>query len=290
MPDTSGVTPRSSDRQDGAGFLTNLSAQEMMLEAAYLMQGYRSKHAGSVQVTSHPSSELETVAHLVEWAPRLHDIYNQLTECDIYPAGVFAYEITEPLGAAIGDMVKATGVWPEVKEIWTAALPLFRSCYRHEDMLTDVQFKFDFTLERATGIKPMPDADEIGPRAENKATDSAPSSAAALCSDDVPVTEGLVAVGAVIQQAAVLYRSESSLAEHFKLQSPPDWISRCETLFYSVYAEQAKAAGLKLNTVTFEAIAYKPIPEEVLNTSFEELPRKWVFNPYSGWQEINAGS
>lgn len=108
--------------------------------------------------------------------------------------------------------------------------------------------------------------------------------------EDVPVTEGLLAVVGVVQRAAVLFRSESHLAEHFKLQRPPEWFSRCETLFYSTYAEQATAAGLKLNTVTFEAIAYKPIPEEVLNTSFEELSRKWVFNPYSGWQEINAGS
>lgn len=288
-PDTSGATTRSGDGKDrGHGQVIEYT-QETMLDAAYLMQGYRSKHGSSLQ-TIGESSELDTVAELVGWAPKLNDIYSQLARLDIYPTGVFAYEIAEELGAAIGDMVKAAGVWPEDKEIWTAALPLFISCYRHEDMLTDVQCKFDFTLERATGLKPAHYSDESGPHAEDKAAEAAPSSTTACRSDDVPVTEGLVAVVAVIQQAAVLYRSESSLAEHFKLQSPPDWISRCETLFYSVYAEQAKAAGLKLNTITFEAIAYKLIPEKVLNTNFEELPKKWVFNPYTGWQEVNAGS
>lgn len=166
---TSGVTSRCGDGQDGGRDQTILSAQEMMLDAAYLMQGYHSKHAGCAQVTNPPSAELETVAHLVDWAPRINDIYSQLAECDIYPAGVVAYEITEELGAAIGDMVKATGAWPAEKDIWSAALPLVRSCYRDEEMAPEIKSAFYSVLQRVSGVNLVRDADESGPNAEDNA-------------------------------------------------------------------------------------------------------------------------
>lgn len=257
--------------------------QETLLDAAYLMQGFRSKHGMDLKTSNPNASELDTVAALVEWATKIGDIYNNLAKLNIFPIGVFAYEITEPLGTAIGDMVKATGRWPEDKEIWTAAVPLFWSCYRHDDMLTEVEAAFDSVVKRFSGIHLVRGADENGSHAKDKAAEAAPSTTTAVDSEDVPVTEGLVAVATVIQQAAALYRSQSSLAEHFKSQRPPEWLSRCESMFFSVYDKEAKAVGLKLNDVTFEAIAYKPIPKEVLNTPFEVLPTKWVFNPYRGW-------
>lgn len=175
VPDTSGVTSRSGDGQDRGRDQAITFTQETIVDAAYLMQGYRSKHGTGLQISDPSSSELDTVTGLVAWAPKLNDIYSQLARLDIYPTGVFAYEVAEELGAAIGDMVKATGVWPEDQEIWAVALPLFRACYCHEDMLTDVQLKFDFTLQRASGIKTVSDADKSGPHAEHKAAESGPS-------------------------------------------------------------------------------------------------------------------
>lgn len=126
--------------------------QEMLLDAAYLMQGYRAKHGKDLQISNPNSSELDTVAALVEWAPKINAVYAELAENGIYPTGVFSYEITEPLGEAIGDKVKASGVWPDNHEVWAAAMPLFKSCYGYTE-LTGERSIFDEVFARHSGTR-----------------------------------------------------------------------------------------------------------------------------------------
>lgn len=132
----------------------NEITQEMLVDAAYLMQGYRSKHGKDLQISNPNSSELDTVAALVEWVPKINAVYAELAENGIYPTGVFSYETTEPLGEAIGDKVKASGVWPDNHEVWAAALPLFKDCYGYTELLRDEKAIFDEVLAKHSGTRP----------------------------------------------------------------------------------------------------------------------------------------
>lgn len=128
---------------------------EMLLDAAYLMQGYRAKHGHKVQTTDPDSSELDTVAKLVEWSPRLNAIYTSLAAQNVYPGGVFSYEVTEEVGTRIGDMVKATGIWPEDQKIWESVLTQLKACYYFESLDPEEKQAFNSVFEKASGLKPV---------------------------------------------------------------------------------------------------------------------------------------
>lgn len=128
--------------------------QAMLVDAAYLMQGYRGKHGKNLQIFNPNSSEMDTVAALVEWAPKINAVYAELAGNSIYPAGVFSYEITEPLGEAIGDKVNATGHWPGNEEIWEAARPLFLSCYGYTELDPDDRGTFLHVFAAHSGLTP----------------------------------------------------------------------------------------------------------------------------------------
>lgn len=129
-----------------------------LVDAAYLMQGYRSKHGSKlcVSLTAHPnSSEVDIVTALVAWSPRLNAISNALAEANIYPGGVFCYEVTEELGVSIGDMVHATRQWPDDTAIWGAVWTHMKACYIFDTLDPDEKQAFTAILIEASGINPL---------------------------------------------------------------------------------------------------------------------------------------
>lgn len=130
----------------------NQITQEMLLDAAYLMQGFRNKLNGAQRLAAH-ECELDTVAALVEWSPRLNSIFSALSAAQVFPQGVFSYEVTETLGEAIGSMVKKQGLWPEDREIWPAAQASLKSCYGYDTLDPIDKMAFDSVMAKACGIQ-----------------------------------------------------------------------------------------------------------------------------------------
>lgn len=102
--------------------------------------------------------------------------------------------------------------------------------------------------------------------------------------DDVRVTQGLLALMDMLRKARDFYRQEADIALYSGMDEPADSLLRAEALM-DQYAVFANRVGLKVNRVTVQAILDYPIPVCVVGLSSEELADKWVFNPWTGWRK-----
>ncbi len=106
--------------------------------------------------------------------------------------------------------------------------------------------------------------------------------------DTVRVTSALLSFVAILHALRQLYINETSLAEDFGARPKIDFLKEFENKFTTDYAAEADKIGLKRNRITFEALMRMEWPEEVLNTSFSELPKRYAFNPWRGLIRIAA--
>lgn len=100
--------------------------------------------------------------------------------------------------------------------------------------------------------------------------------------NNVPVTNAFVSLVYAIQAARTMYINETHLAEELGFAKPEDYFVRCQKLFYVTYVGHVKAIGLRLNEITFRSILDLKLPEEVLTANVEDLPNKFVFDPWLG--------
>ena len=101
-------------------------------------------------------------------------------------------------------------------------------------------------------------------------------------SDKVPVTGALLSLISALQASRKTFINESSMADELGLPTPVDWHARCENLFFKTYKEHVSKIGLRLNQQTFEAILRTTITEDVSSTLFDDLPKKFLFDPWAG--------
>lgn len=94
--------------------------------------------------------------------------------------------------------------------------------------------------------------------------------------DDVPVTGDMLAFIQLIQACK---RKDLAL---MSLDSQASWVNTTRDAFFGEYAKYAKVCGLKLNEITFEAVERYAIPEVCMHTDFQDLPKRFVFNPWRG--------
>ncbi len=99
--------------------------------------------------------------------------------------------------------------------------------------------------------------------------------------DDVPLTKRLLCLVKLTQSVRQMNLDKSALAGGDGDGHGEGWFEATRQFFFS-QREHADACGIALNEITFEAIIARPIPEECLHTDFEELPKKFVFNPWKG--------
>lgn len=104
-----------------------------------------------------------------------------------------------------------------------------------------------------------------------------------------PATFGILSLALAMQNAAEAFRSESILARALKQPAPPDYLARCRVLFDS-YAPALQADGLCRNRITFDFLLQAKPPQAMLDALPADLPRKWLFNPWLGWKEIESAA
>jgi len=100
--------------------------------------------------------------------------------------------------------------------------------------------------------------------------------------DVIPITGALLALIQAVQAAKKMYISETSMAKHLGLPEPQNYWERCKTLFFETYAAQADAIGLPRTLQTFGAVMEVEITAELRSTLFDELPKRFVFDPWAG--------
>lgn len=100
--------------------------------------------------------------------------------------------------------------------------------------------------------------------------------------ETTPVTGTLLSLISCLHAARTQYIGESAMAADLNLPRPVDWWGRCKVLFFTTYRLEVEALGLKANAQTFRALMGITVPDEAGTTPFEELPRKWHFDPWAG--------
>jgi hypothetical protein len=98
--------------------------------------------------------------------------------------------------------------------------------------------------------------------------------------DDVPVTGPFLCLVKILHSSRTRFIAETRLARDLSRQEPKDWRARCEDLFHHEFSEQFKQAGLSLNAITFTSLLNLRMDPELGNTPFDDLPLKFVFNPW----------
>jgi hypothetical protein len=98
--------------------------------------------------------------------------------------------------------------------------------------------------------------------------------------DDIPVTAAFLNLLQILQSSKQRFIAESALAENMGQPKPEDYWTRCKELFYKEFGTSFSAAGLKLNEITFRGLMHLTVDEELERTLFEDLPRKFAFNPW----------
>jgi len=99
---------------------------------------------------------------------------------------------------------------------------------------------------------------------------------------DIPVTGPFLSLVKALHSARSMFISESAMAEELSLDHPCDWNTRCRDLFFTQYKDAAARMGLQANEQTFEALMRLKVPEAAWHTSFNDLPKKFIFNPWAG--------
>jgi len=109
----------------------------------------------------------------------------------------------------------------------------------------------------------------------------------------VPVTQVMLSLIGALHGARQQFLNESELARRLGLKSPKHAWSRCRELFYGEYAPFVKAAGLRADDKTFEALMRVELPREMLETNLEDLSSRFAFNPmlkheFGGFRQLAA--
>lgn len=100
--------------------------------------------------------------------------------------------------------------------------------------------------------------------------------------DSVPVTGAFLSLVGILHGYRTVFINETHLAESLGHAAPEDYFSRCEKLFLTTYAAQVDQIGLCRNRITFESIMHLEVADEVKSTDFDQLPKKFFFNPWVG--------
>lgn len=100
--------------------------------------------------------------------------------------------------------------------------------------------------------------------------------------DEVLVTGALLSLIIVLHSARHQFISESNLAEELGLDKPDDYWKRCDDLFFKRFSKEVQLIGLAANQQTFEALMRMKVSDELMQTPYAELPKKFAFDPWLG--------